>query len=305
MINKFDSLFIQKNYFIFNFDVFRIYRFIFKLISTHFFCLYFHFTKNSYKQTNNNNIIVSITSYPERINTIWLTLESIMRQDLKPDKIILTLSKEEFGSFNDLPKRLKSYLNNKITLCLVDDNIFSHKKYYYTMQKYRFSNVIVLDDDIIYNSSVIRNLYILHTKYPDAVCCNVGRNFDLFCSNFSYNNATLSNISYIKSKCILPIGFGGVLYPPESLSRLAFDINAIRKTSFYADDLWLYFNVLINNNEFVKTENFSNFLPIFNTQKFALYKKNLNKNLNDLQIMNIINYFLSVHNINVYNFYSK
>ena len=38
------------------------------------------------------NIIVSLTSYPKRIGTVWLTIETLLRQSVKPDEIILWLA---------------------------------------------------------------------------------------------------------------------------------------------------------------------------------------------------------------------
>src|SRR5690554_3540856 len=34
-------------------------------------------------------LIVSFTSFPARIDNVWLVVESILRQSVKPDKIIL------------------------------------------------------------------------------------------------------------------------------------------------------------------------------------------------------------------------
>ena len=40
---------------------------------------------NEYK----NNVIISLTSHPGRINTVHLTIESLLNQTLKIDKVIL------------------------------------------------------------------------------------------------------------------------------------------------------------------------------------------------------------------------
>ena len=48
-------------------------------------------------------VIVSLTSYPRRINTIYKVLDSIIQQTVLPDKIILYLSESEFRGFTDMP----------------------------------------------------------------------------------------------------------------------------------------------------------------------------------------------------------
>ena len=49
------------------------------------------------KDTNRKEkIIVSLTSFPGRINEVWICIESLMRQTFKPDAIELWLSLKQF-----------------------------------------------------------------------------------------------------------------------------------------------------------------------------------------------------------------
>lgn len=52
-------------------------------------------------------LVVSLTSFPKRIDTIHLVIESMLRPSMKPDKVLFYLSKEQFGDSVDesnLPK---------------------------------------------------------------------------------------------------------------------------------------------------------------------------------------------------------
>src|SRR5690554_2625875 len=40
--------------------------------------------------------VVSLTSYPSRIEDVWISIECLLRQTFKPDKIILWLAQSEF-----------------------------------------------------------------------------------------------------------------------------------------------------------------------------------------------------------------
>ena len=61
-------------------------------------------------------IIISLTSYPARINNLIHTIESLFRQKRQADEIVLWLSILEFpNKYNDLPKDL---------LCLIGKNGF-------------------------------------------------------------------------------------------------------------------------------------------------------------------------------------
>ena len=43
------------------------------------------------------NITISLTSFGSRIETVYLTIESLMQQSLKADRIVLCLAKDEFS----------------------------------------------------------------------------------------------------------------------------------------------------------------------------------------------------------------
>src|SRR5699024_9292150 len=114
-----------------------------------------------------NRIIVSFTSFPARMHKIWMVVESIRRQSLKPDKIILWLSKKQFkGDLNDLPKNLLLQMEDGLQIEFVDEDLRSHKKYYYAFERYADYRIILIDDDILYSSETIKCLFNAHKKYP-------------------------------------------------------------------------------------------------------------------------------------------
>ena len=48
------------------------------------------------KKSRQQKVVVSLTSYPKRIGTVWITIETLLRQNVKPDVIILWLAKSQF-----------------------------------------------------------------------------------------------------------------------------------------------------------------------------------------------------------------
>lgn len=61
---------------------------------------------------HDKEFIVSLTSWKNRINIVHNAIESIMNQTVKPDKIVLNLSLDEFPSGNDeLPDNLISLID--------------------------------------------------------------------------------------------------------------------------------------------------------------------------------------------------
>ncbi len=107
-------------------------------------------------------LVVSLTSFPKRICTIHLVIESILRQSLRPNKVLLYLSKEQFGDTVDesnLPKRLLALQKKGLEIIMVDGDLRSYKKFYYAFKDYPDSLVVTVDDDIIYNTDLIRTLF--------------------------------------------------------------------------------------------------------------------------------------------------
>ena len=43
-------------------------------------------------QKRQQKVIISLTSYPKRINTLWIVIETLLRQTMKLDEIILWLA---------------------------------------------------------------------------------------------------------------------------------------------------------------------------------------------------------------------
>ena len=62
-----------------------------------------------------NDVIVSLTSYPPRIKTVHLTIESLLMQTQRVKKILLWLSPEEFpNKEDDLPSELLNLLETAL-----------------------------------------------------------------------------------------------------------------------------------------------------------------------------------------------
>ena len=79
----------------------------------------------------NPKIIVSFTSYYKRLKTINKLINSILKGNLVPNEIVLTLF---YKDIKFIPKNIFKYLNkNKIKIIIVNIDIKSHKKYFYSM----------------------------------------------------------------------------------------------------------------------------------------------------------------------------
>jgi hypothetical protein len=237
---------------------------------------------------NNDAIIISLTSFPARINGVWMVLASLLLQKQDNIRIILWLSQCEFSTLQSLPKRLIKMMDLGVEIYLMPDNLRSHKKYYYALGKFSNNVIIVVDDDILYRSDLVSTLVETHYKYPNYVICNRGilmklRNGQLQNYNEWSNKIPIGEPSYQ----ILATGVGGVLFPPESFHKDVFNIDIFKSTCFFADDIWLNFMSRLNNTKTVHTGYKSQFLTILFTQTISLKRNNVDNGGNDVQIKNI------------------
>lgn len=117
---------------------------------------------------NNDRIIVSFTSWKKRIHLVASIVRKMMSQTLKPDKIVLNLSSDEFkGKESDLPTELVSMQNEVFEINWVKENTRVYKKNIPTMEKYPDDIIVSIDDDIDYPDNLIE---VLYRKYIMCGC---------------------------------------------------------------------------------------------------------------------------------------
>lgn len=234
--------------------------------------------KTNYGLDAESKIIVSLTSYPARISTVWITIASLLQQTMKPYKLILWLAEEQFPGrkIPDSLERLKKR-GLEIRFC---DNLKPHKKYYYTMQEYPDYFVITADDDILYPEDHIEQLWKGHEKYQDAVICHWSHRIDFDRQGrFIPYNDWVDNNEEEPSFSTMAVGCNGILYPPGSLPKETFDKKKIAKISLNTDDLWLKCMEIQNG---WKTVNCNRtvliYFNVLSTRNSGLWKSNTGEN---------------------------
>lgn len=239
------------------------------------------------------NIVISLTSYPKRIHMVHKVIESLWRQTVCADEIRLYLSMDEFPQMEDnLPPVLREMVGKGgFHIVWVEDNLKSHKKYYYALQKETDSIVITVDDDVIYSKSFINDLLSCHRKFPQAVLARRVRIIlrdDNELAEYKYWDGRCQE-EYLESPRmdLCAIGIGGVLYPPGCATDSWFDKQMIKSEFENQDDLWLKYHEIIDHIPvvFVRTQERDQYLE--DGQDTALWKENQHEN--DVKIKKIFN----------------
>lgn len=261
--------------------------------------LYFKFSPK--KKLNNSRkegadtprVIVSLTTFPARIQKIWIVIESILHQQYAPAKIILWLSIEQFPSVADLPASLLKLQARGLEICLVDGDLKSHKKYYYFLQEYPQDFLVTIDDDIIYPETLIGDLMAYHKKYPDAICCHRARQMVRNKKGIApYTEWPELRLEKGPGVDVFQTSGGGTLYPPGSLHPEVLNKNVFTKYCFFADDIWLNCMSQMNNTLVVKTGYYSDCIPVIFWKTAHLSTINVDNKGNDLQLSAVRNYYI-------------
>ena len=120
------------------------------------------------KIINKDALIVSMTSWKNRINKAHMSIELLLNNTRKPDKFILNLSYEEFpNKEKELPDSIlsltKKYSNFEIYW--VKENTKPYKKLIPTLLRYPNNPIITTDDDVTYPLDFIEKIYNTYLRY--------------------------------------------------------------------------------------------------------------------------------------------
>lgn len=223
-------------------------------------------------------VIVSLTTYPARINSVYKTISTLLQQTVKPDRLILWLAEPQFPD-KDLPQNLTRLQEFGLEIKWVEKDIRSFKKLIPALKEFPEDIVITVDDDNYYDERLVEFLYNSYLENPEyiharqAFVVRHDKNGDLVMKarNYVYNS------TYLPSFLNEPVGCGGVLYPPHVL-----DENVLNEEQFMQkvptnDDLWFWAHALIKGTKIKVIKNnykLKNYI-VENSQEDALWQKNM------------------------------
>lgn len=252
-------------------------------------CWYYHNIKRKQIFTpEESSYIVSLTTYPARMNNLWRVIEMVANQRGMEDKyaIIVNLIEGEFEG-KELPHKIQELQQRGLIVRFHKENLRCHNKYFFTFRDYPEKTVITVDDDLQYNHHTVSSLISIGKKHPNCIIYHRGNRVIPYTP---YNDWPFVNDETLPQTDILPTGVGGVLYPPHCCHKLVTDMEIIKATCLKADDLWLNFMSRLNNTKVVQTGLKSTFMLLPDTsQNTSLWSVNNDVVLvgNDVQIAKI------------------
>lgn len=249
-------------------------------------------------------VIISLTSYPKRIEYAIRVVKSLLLQTYENIKIVMYLSKDEFFD-REYVERMYSFApNDKFVISWVDGNIRSFKKFYYAFSDFPDDIVVTVDDDVEYSETMLEELLQGHVKCPKSV---ISRRTHLMTrckdklSEYETWYRECKEFIYEPRMDLFATGVGGILYPPH-----IFDLEVFNKDSFlelcpYGDDLWLKTMEIRNNVKTVYVQGKENDCQIEDVGEDGLYQRHNCRNGNDTQIYVLIRNYKNelIQNMNI------
>lgn len=235
-------------------------------------------------------LTVSLTTYGKKIYDVYLTIESLLNQTVKPNHIILWLSQDEFTS-KDIPQILKNQENRGLEIKYCND-LGSYKKIIPALMSYPDHVIITVDDDIIYPFDLVECLIKAYCNNPNKIYCLKAH--PILIDN---RNKVLPYTEWVKIECKgsslynLPVGVYGVLYPKNCFHEDVTRSDIFCDLAPFADDIWLKTMSLLKGIECEKLDKLSKignpFISIDNKMEKSLARINVDAGYNDIQIKKI------------------
>lgn len=241
----------------------------------------------------NNEPIVSLTSYPKRIPYISYTLITLLQQDLKPKRILLWLSKQEFPKLeSDLPKEVLGFKKCGLEIKWCDENLYAFKKLIPALKEFPDSLLVTADDDIVYPKDWLSKLYNAYKENPTYIHCHRAHKI-----TFDERNNLKPYVKWehcIDSHTTTPsflnflTGGGGVLFPKNCFYQDILKEDIFMKLCPTADDIWFWAMAVLNGYKINVVKGgfvIRSYTP--NQEKESLWAQYNSNGANDIALKNL------------------
>ena len=178
--------------------------------------------------------VISLTSIPSRIDHIKTTLNSLLDQTVRVDEISLNLPRKTRRGGDNLviPNFLKGLRYVKIYL--IDEDQGPATKLLPTLRREKEGDtrIIYLDDDMVYNKSLIETLVNHSNIHPNLAIANRAWNVKDYLETGNGHNDKDN-----KGVWDVAMGYAGVLVKPKFFTDEVYHLTI--DSAFYADDVWI------------------------------------------------------------------
>lgn len=244
-------------------------------------------------------VIVSLTTFGNRLYEVAPAIESIMQGSMKPNRVVLWLEEEMRNITLPIAVKRQQERGLEVAFC---KNLRSYKKLVPALCNYPQAGIITIDDDCIYDYDLVEKLVDAHIRYPKEIIANrthrivIGKN-ERPVSYMDWEWYANPNIEETSHRLFFT-GVGGIFYPPNALHPEVLNEEVFMDICKFADDVWFNAMALMAGTKVRKcyTHNSKgeDYVSNEDAQFFALSKLNAAQNRceNDVQIKAVFDRYL-------------
>lgn len=239
-----------------------------------------------------DDVIVSLTTYPPRIDEASLCIESLLRQTVRPKRLILWLAVSDYQSIKQVPKKITKLIDEGLEIKLCED-LKSYKKIYFSALKFPQSRIVTADDDFYYPETWLEKLINKHNQYPNCIVCHRAHRITLnhgilvpYGSWDWYSNGYIGPLH-----CLHILTGAGAIFPAGFFQKDFFKKDVFLRLAPTTDDMWVKAYALRKNTKVVKVNPISkSLIEVYKSQRVSLISRNQSDG-NTKSLENLIEYF--------------
>lgn len=246
------------------------------------------------KEYPEGELIISLTSYGNKLQLLYLTIESLLHQTIKPNRIILWLDQTKYNSYESIPVALHEQEKRGLEIRLCED-VRSYTKLVPALINFPQAVIISADDDILYPIDFVERLYRAYQKDSSKIYFYRGH-YILFKEDGT-PKPYLDWVAKGAKGCDIynfPTGVSGIIYPPHCYHQDMTNKDLFLKLCPYADDVWFKTMTMLKGTlcEQIPTLHFDSlFVPLDVDEMSALQNINVVNGGNDRQIKAVFDYY--------------
>src|SRR5262245_12481017 len=192
---------------------------------------------------DNQRVIVSLSTVPDRINNLRSTIQSLLKQTRPPDEIILAIPKFSVRERRPyvVPKYISRLPRVRVLHCAEDWGPAT--KFIGAIQDElaagrENSLIMVVDDDRIYPRDALETYLYYSGQLPNAALCFRGAAMP---STLDWDDAQMIHARDVREPRLVAVitGCGSYVVRPRFFDRSLWDYSGAPTVAFYIDDIWI------------------------------------------------------------------
>src|SRR5213595_2924875 len=192
---------------------------------------------------DNQRVIVSLSTVPDRINNLQPTIWSLLKQTRPPDEIVLAVP--EFSVREQRPYVVPKYISRlpRVRVLRCREDWGPATKFIAAIQDELAAGrentlIMVVDDDRLYPRDSLETYVHFNNQFPDAALCFRGAAMP---STLDWDDAKMIYAKDLREPRSVAVitGCGSYLVRPRFFDRSLWNYSVAPSVAFYIDDIWI------------------------------------------------------------------